>query len=307
MFGEMHPPDLKMLETNSGVRGSGGSFGGKAQASSSNTTECTLQVEAVEASFGLNSQTAERVQGSKDKDSGADVDAVCRVNPASAEKKKICALGTVVENGCKKWAHVEAAEDVVCRVNPDNMHQQNSSGENKRGDVEDEDEDEDEDDEDYDYNEDEDDDEDEDEDDGGNEDKDDVGNEDTKEDDEDYDYDYNGWHEFVGNGCERDEDDDFDGCPPKGGRGVRSSRNDYERSGVTKVRSQGSGRGQLSRATGRFSSSKQHCNMRHYEDNTDQVRDFVCTSRMVDFPYTKDSDIGGSVDVVHVTPPKDRN
>ncbi|KAF2585610.1 hypothetical protein F2Q70_00036494 [Brassica cretica] len=39
MFGEMHPPDLKMLETNSGVRGSGGSFGGKAQASSSNTTE----------------------------------------------------------------------------------------------------------------------------------------------------------------------------------------------------------------------------------------------------------------------------
>ncbi|CAN7011045.1 unnamed protein product, partial [Brassica oleracea var. botrytis] len=35
----MHPPDLKMLETNSGVRGSGGSFRGKSQASSSNTTE----------------------------------------------------------------------------------------------------------------------------------------------------------------------------------------------------------------------------------------------------------------------------
>ncbi|CAN7126909.1 unnamed protein product [Brassica rapa subsp. narinosa] len=83
------------------------------------------QVEAVEASFGLNSQTAQRVQGSKDKDSGAAVDAVCGVNPASAEKKKSCALGTVVENGCKKRAHVEAAEDVVCRVNPDNMHQQN--------------------------------------------------------------------------------------------------------------------------------------------------------------------------------------
>lgn len=47
--------------------------------------------------------------------------------------------------------------------------------------------------------------------------------------------------------------------------------------------------------------------MRHYEDNTDQVRDFVCTSRIVDFSYTKDSDIGGSFDVVHVTPPKDRN
>ncbi|CAF2076152.1 BnaC01g29700D [Brassica napus] len=35
----MHPPDLKMLETNSGVRGSGESFRGKSQASSSNTTE----------------------------------------------------------------------------------------------------------------------------------------------------------------------------------------------------------------------------------------------------------------------------
>ncbi|KAF3507305.1 hypothetical protein F2Q69_00008447 [Brassica cretica] len=145
------------------------------------------QVEAVEASFGLNSQTAERVQGSKDKDSGAAVDAVCGVNPAS------------------------------------------------------------------------------------------------------------------------DEDDDFDGCPPKGGRGGRSGRNGYERSGVTEVRGQGSGRGQRSRATGGSSSSKQRCNMKHYEDNTDQVRDFVCTSRMVDFSYTKDSDIGGSVDVVHVTPPKDRN
>ncbi|KAF2585615.1 hypothetical protein F2Q70_00036493 [Brassica cretica] len=133
------------------------------------------RVEAVEASFGLNSQTAERVQGSKDKDSGAAVDAVCGVNPAS------------------------------------------------------------------------------------------------------------------------------------GGRGGRSGRNGYERSGVTEVRGQGSGRGQQSRATGGSSSSKQRCNMRHYEDNTDQVRDFVCTSRMVDFSYTKDSDIGGSVDVVHVTPPKDRN
>ncbi|CDY46481.1 BnaC07g03850D [Brassica napus] len=58
-------------------------------------------------------------------------------------------------------------------------------------------------------------------------------------------------------------------CPPKGGRGGRSGRNGYERSGVTEVRGQGSGRGQWSRAT--------------------------------------DSDIGGSVDVVHVTPPKDRN
>ncbi|KAF3489258.1 hypothetical protein F2Q69_00052541 [Brassica cretica] len=34
----MHPPDLKMLETNSGLRSSDGSFGGKAQATSSNST-----------------------------------------------------------------------------------------------------------------------------------------------------------------------------------------------------------------------------------------------------------------------------
>ncbi|CAN7048572.1 unnamed protein product [Brassica rapa subsp. trilocularis] len=282
-----------MLETNSGVRGSGGSFRGKSQASSSNTTEDILsqmdaslgmdddeflirQVEAVEASFRLNLQTAEGVQGSKDKDSGAGVDGV---NPASGnmlqqEKQRSCALGTVVENGSKKRAHVEAAEDAVCGVIPDNMHQQNCtlqekekranveavSEENKRDHVakEDEDEDEAEDDDDEDYvdnedeYEDEDDDDAEDEDegegDGGNEDKYDVGNEDEDEDDEDYDY--NGWHEFVGNDCERDEDDDFYGCPPKGGRGGRSGRNGYERSVVTKVRGQGSGRGQRSRATG---------------------------------------------------------
>ena len=103
------------------------------------------------------------MQGSKDKDSGAAVDGV---NPASGnmrqqEKQKSCALGTVVENGSKKQAHVEAAEDGVCGDNPDNMHQQNYtlqekekranveavSEENKRDHVEDEDENED--DEDY--------------------------------------------------------------------------------------------------------------------------------------------------------------
>ncbi|KAF3532143.1 hypothetical protein DY000_02041527 [Brassica cretica] len=285
----MHPPDLKMLETNSGVRGSGGSFRGfrgKSQASSSNTTE--------------------GVQGSKDKDSGAAIDGV---NPASGnmlqqEKQKSCALGTLVENGSKKRAHIEAAEDAVCRVNPDNMHQQKCtlqekekscgegtvaengskkqanveavSEENKRDHLAKEDEGEDEDDEDYDDNEDE------------YEDEDDDDAEDEDEDD-------------------RDEDDDFDGCPPKGGRGGRSGRNGYERSVVTKFRGQGSGRGQRSRATGGSSSGKQYCNMRHYEDNTDNLRDFVCTSRIVDFSYTEDSDICGSVDVVNVTPPKDRN
>ncbi|KAF3567407.1 hypothetical protein DY000_02017151 [Brassica cretica] len=34
----MHPPDLEILETNSGLRDSDGSFGGKAQATSSNST-----------------------------------------------------------------------------------------------------------------------------------------------------------------------------------------------------------------------------------------------------------------------------
>ena len=38
----MHPPDLKMLETNSGLRGSDGSFGGKAQVTGSNSTLGTL-------------------------------------------------------------------------------------------------------------------------------------------------------------------------------------------------------------------------------------------------------------------------
>ena len=38
----MHPPDMKMLETNSGLRGSDGSFGSKAQATSSNSTLGTL-------------------------------------------------------------------------------------------------------------------------------------------------------------------------------------------------------------------------------------------------------------------------
>ncbi|CAN6971869.1 unnamed protein product [Brassica rapa subsp. trilocularis] len=101
----MHTPDLKMLETNSGVRGSGRSFRGKSQASSSSTKE----VEADESSFGLNSQMAEGVQGLKDKDSGAAVDGV---NPASGnmlqqEKQKSCTLGTVVENESKKRAHVK--------------------------------------------------------------------------------------------------------------------------------------------------------------------------------------------------------
>ncbi|CAN6854032.1 unnamed protein product [Brassica oleracea] len=256
------------------------------------------QVEAVEASFGLNSQTAEGVQGSKDKDSGAAVDGV---NPASGnmlqqEKQKSCALGTVVENGSKKRAHVEAAEDAVCGVNLDNMHQQNctlqekekscregtvvENGNKKRANVEavseenktdhlaKENEDEDED-------------------------------EDGDEDDEDYDDNEDEYED-------EDDDDAEDENENEGGHGGRSGHNGYERSVVTRVRGQGSRRGQRSRATCGSLPGKQCCNMRNYEDNTDNLRDFVCTSQIVDFSYTEDSDICGSVDVVNVTPPKDR-
>ena len=47
--------------------------------------------------------------------------------------------------------------------------------------------------------------------------------------------------------------------------------------------------------------------MRRYEDVTDDQRDFLCTSRIVDVAYTKETDISLGVDVVHATPAKDRN
>ncbi|KAG2250154.1 hypothetical protein Bca52824_080290 [Brassica carinata] len=84
---------------------------------------------------------------------------------------------------------------------------------------------------------------------------------DVGEDEDDGNYDYNYWHEFVSKDCETDEDDDFEGCPPKGRRGGRSDLNGYERCGARGGRGQGSGkpasgRGQRSRATGGSSSSK---------------------------------------------------
>ncbi|KAL0750211.1 hypothetical protein Bca101_032214 [Brassica carinata] len=110
----------------------------------------------------------------------------------------------------------------------------------------------------------------------------------------------------------KDEDDDFNGCPPKGWGGGRSGLNGYDRSGARGGRGQGSGkpasgRGQRSRATGGSSSSKNRSNMRRYEDVTDDQRDFLCTSRIVDVAYTKETDISLGVDVVHATPAKDRN
>ncbi|CDY64535.1 BnaC04g54710D [Brassica napus] len=45
--------------------------------------------------------------------------------------------------------------------------------------------------------------------------------------------------------------------------------------------------------------------MRHYEDNTDNLRDFVCTSRIVDFSdFVCTSRIADVGNVVLVTPPQ---
>ncbi|CAF2054886.1 unnamed protein product [Brassica napus] len=94
----MHPPDLKMLETNSGLRSTDGSFGGKAQATSSNSTI---------AAIGLNSESAE-VGGSKDSRAGAD--AVCGVNLASENMRQhSCGEHILVERGENKQANVEVA------------------------------------------------------------------------------------------------------------------------------------------------------------------------------------------------------
>ncbi|WZZ48976.1 hypothetical protein YC2023_049083 [Brassica napus] len=109
----------------------------------------------------------------------------------------------------------------------------------------------------------------------------------------------------------KDEDDDFEGCPPKGRRGGWSDRNSYKRPGWRGGRSQGygkpaSGRGQRSRATGGSSSSKNRSNMRRYVELTDDKRDFLCTSRIVAVAYTEETDISLDVDVVHA-PAKDMN
>ncbi|KAF2547317.1 hypothetical protein F2Q70_00020748 [Brassica cretica] len=108
---------------------------------------------------------------------------------------------------------------------------------------------------------------------------------DVGEDEDDGDYDYNDWHEFVRKYCETDEDDDFEGCPPKGRRGGRSDLNGYERCGARGGRGQGSGK--------------------PASELTDDQRDILCTSRIV--AYTEETDISLGVDVVHATPAKDRN
>ena len=41
--------------------------------------------------------------------------------------------------------------------------------------------------------------------------------------------------------------------------------------------------------------------------NTDEVRDYICTSRTVRFAYTEETDTEEVVDVVPLTPPKPNN
>ncbi|KAF3487058.1 hypothetical protein F2Q69_00052883 [Brassica cretica] len=130
--------------------------------------------------------------------------------------------------------------------------------------------------------------------------------------DDDGDYDYNYWHEYCRNDCVTDEDDDFEGSPPKRRGGGQSRSNHNWRSGPMSGRGQGSGksvsgRGQRSSATGVSKSTKKACIRRHSEVNTDRVRDYICTSRTVGFAYTEEKNTKEGVDVVLLTPPKPNN
>ncbi|WZZ70783.1 hypothetical protein YC2023_082153 [Brassica napus] len=104
-----------------------------------------------------------------------------------------------------------------------------------------------------------------------------------EDEDDDGDYDYNYWHEYCRNDCVTDEDDDFEGSPPKRRGGQRSS------------------------ATGVSKSTKKACIRRHSEVNTDEVRDYICTSRIVGFAYSEEKNTEEGVDVVLLTPPKPNN
>ncbi|KAF2556889.1 hypothetical protein F2Q68_00014235 [Brassica cretica] len=151
----MHPPDLKMLETNSGLHGSDGSFGGKAQATSSNSTLETLVQEQLfgemhppdlkmletnsglrgsDGSFGGKAQAtgsnstlveaieaaiglnSEAAEVGGSKDSRAAADAVCGVNMASENMSQhSCGEHILVERGKNKQANVEVASGEIER------------------------------------------------------------------------------------------------------------------------------------------------------------------------------------------------
>ena len=98
----------------------------------------------------------------------------------------------------------------------------------------------------------------------------------------------------------------------KEGGGGQSRSNRNWRSGPMSGRGQGSGkpvscRGQRSSATGVSKSTKKACIRRHSEVNTDEVRDYICTSRIVGFAYSEEKNTEEGVDVVLLTPPKPNN
>ncbi|WZZ45181.1 hypothetical protein YC2023_041440 [Brassica napus] len=125
-----------------------------------------------------------------------------------------------------------------------------------------------------------------------------------EDEDDDGDYDYNYWHEYCRNDCVTDEEDDFEGSPPKRRGGGQTGSNCNRRSRPMSGRGQGSGkpasgRGQRTSATGVSKATKKACIRRRSEVNTDEVRDI--------YALLEHGDTGKSVDVVLVTPPKQYN
>ncbi|KAG2292670.1 hypothetical protein Bca52824_039339 [Brassica carinata] len=279
-----------MLETNSGLRGSDGSFSGKAQVTSSNST-LDFKIDNDRMGRAVDCSSIKGVCGLKDSVLAAygllgreievemcywlidgDSEMVGKGAPVEIATDTDYKIFKAAEVGGSKDSR--AAADGVCGVNleAENIRQQSCGeqilvqrGKNKQANVE-------------------------------AASGDDIGNvagcavmdvdkrkgndyDIGEDEDEDDDYDYNYWYEFVRKDCDTDEDDDFEGCPPKGRRGGRSDRNGYERPGWRGGRGQGygkpaSGRGQQSRATGGSSSSKNRSNMRRYLELTDDQRDF---------------------------------
>ncbi|CAN6823047.1 unnamed protein product [Brassica oleracea var. botrytis] len=139
-----------------------------------------------------------------------------------------------------------------------------------------------------------------------------------EDEDDDGDYDYNYWHEYCRNDCVTDEEDDFEGSPPKRRGGGQTGSNCNRRSRPMSGRGQGSGkpasgRGQRTSATGVSKATKKACIRRRSEVNTDEVRDIYALLEQLGLRTPKKhipkkaGDTGKSVDVVLVTPPKQYN
>ncbi|KAF3552225.1 hypothetical protein DY000_02008383 [Brassica cretica] len=118
----------------------------------------------------------------------------------------------------------------------------------------------------------------------------------------------------------KDEDDDFEGCPPKGRRGRWSDQNGYERPGWRGGRGQGygkpaSGRGQRSRATEIdislvvdvvHATPAKDMNQPNHRDNSVYRRLSESTSGTVRCALTFETATVETVDVAAVTPPQQK-